>query len=779
MSVHDEFFSGPGLGLRDAHLYRANPTFANPAWEQAPLRLLILRLSAVADVERSTPHLFLAQEARRDVPGAFLDMAFLPCPADRELRAAHGVPLVVGIQSHRSLDEFDLVYLSNSHLLELVNLPLLLEGSGMPLWASARKEGWPPLVLGGSNAAAAHAVVRPDGDCMADALFFGEAEGLAGRIAALCREHAGLPKAERLARAALDLPGLWPAGDLSRRVSRARAGDGQAAGQGLPFPLLPGPEARTARLAITMGCPSQCTFCFEGHDRKPFRELPVGELLAAARALKLHTGAETLELASFNFNTHSRLAELLEGLNELFLRVNVMSQRADILARTTGLLALELAADKRSFTLGVEGVSARQRRFLRKGLSEADLRKVLQALHGERVREVKLFYLLTGRETAEDLEEFVRFLHWLKEMRRAAEAPPRFLFSVGMLVRMPFTPLRHDGAVMDEAAWRQLAGRVRSACESNGFEFRLAVEWRQYALTQALAAGGYAAHELLEGKPLEAWLAGHGPSLAEPGPPGHPFAFAFLEDEASRESLSREYTSAAAARDRPEAREHDSPDGKPVPAAAIARLTSLMHRKHRLKPAFALAAIPREAAGFGAEWLDAWLLRRLLAGHPDQLGNVLSVRECLVGPWAEGLDCAWFGRTVAAVTSWDEVPADSFDGPAPDGFSPGEFRCLELRLELPGELFPDAGGRLASFLNSRHVPVTVQRAAGGLRYTVPEKALRKKSLLAGRAAEGATGTAMELRVGPKFPLAEFLAEAGALHGASRAAVLEVARIDPH
>ena len=113
-----------------------NPTFANPSWGAAPLRLLIVRLSTFADVERSTPHLFLAREIRREMPGAFIDMAFLPCPADQALLREHGVPLCIGTQSHRSLDEFDLVLVSNSYLLELVNLPHLLAGSGVPVWAS-------------------------------------------------------------------------------------------------------------------------------------------------------------------------------------------------------------------------------------------------------------------------------------------------------------------------------------------------------------------------------------------------------------------------------------------------------------------------------------------------------------------------------------------------------------------------------------------------------------------------------------------------------------------
>ena len=146
-------------------------------------------------------------------------------------------------------------------------------------------------------------------------------------------------------------------------------------------PILPGPEAATARVSITLGCPCLCSFCFEGHDRKPFRAIPAPQILSAARELKMPTGASTLEVESFNFNTHAELAFLLDGLNRMFHRVNLMSQRVDILARTPGLLDLELAADKRSFTLGVEGISARLRRFLHKSLAEEDIRTVVEALH--------------------------------------------------------------------------------------------------------------------------------------------------------------------------------------------------------------------------------------------------------------------------------------------------------------------------------------------------------------------------------------------------------------
>ncbi len=219
MPLYEDFVQTGLDRLRDAALYRANPTFRNPSWEDSRLRVLILRLSPFRDVERSSPHLFLAASVRRAAPDAYVDMAFLPQRQDRKLMEAADAPLILGTQSHRSLSDVQLTLVSNSCIPELVNLPFLLRGSGVPLWAGARGPEWPAVILGGSSSAASHAVVRAEGDCMADAIFFGEGEGAVERIITLWG-GGDEAKAERIQRLAAAVPGLWPAGDLSRPVRR-------------------------------------------------------------------------------------------------------------------------------------------------------------------------------------------------------------------------------------------------------------------------------------------------------------------------------------------------------------------------------------------------------------------------------------------------------------------------------------------------------------------------------------------------------------------------------
>jgi len=580
-------------------------------------------------------------------------------------------------------------------------------------------------------------------------------------------------------------------------------------------PILPGPESATARLSITRGCPCFCSFCYEGHDRKPFRQVPGSEILRGARQLKLSTGADTLEVESFNFNTHSEIAALLLDLNLLFHRVNLMSQRVDILARTPGLLDLEIAADKTSFTLGVEGISGRTRVFFRKSLEEADIRSVLEALHARRIREVKLFYLLSGREDSRDFEEFGDFVKWLKQLRMKVSAPPRILFSFGMLVRMPFTPLRYDPPVLDEQAWRQQSGRAKSICETNGFEFRLAMPWSDYEATQALALGGHSLHPLLEqiaragcvagrGLPREArprigeWLAAHGAELNGEKPCTRLFAFPFLEDEQTTASLRAQYEEAKAGRDPGYCRRgvegsHEcavcpgctrSPrrtSGGSGVTKVAAGLASLMSRKHHLRPLYVRVRIPREAAGLGSRWAEAWLMRKILEKSPAQLENVLAVRESLAA--ASGVlgdETPWYGQTVAAVIAWDtETLADLQEpgifGPVVKEWEPGVFRALRMRVEVPSSLFPGAPESLAVFLRDAHAPVTLSRAAGAQRLVPAEKALKKRMLREGTCVETPSGWILDLVVGPKFSLGQWLQSSGG-KGAARAALVEVTEI---
>lgn len=681
----------PLMQQADLFLPRENPTAQNPAWERATLRVLIVRLSPYRDVERSTPHLFLAQAARRGIPAAYVDFAFFPQKHDRERLTTAGIPLLTGIFSWHPVQDFDLVLISNAYTLELLNLPYLLQRSGVPCYASARDESWPPFLLGGSNALAAQALLTPEGDALVDGLFFGEGEREVKKLLQFLAENAAIPKRERLRRAAASVTGLWVANEPGQRVRKAICASPGVEHALVDYPLLNGAEAGVGRLQIGYGCPAFCAFCFEGYDRKPYRELSRETVLAAARALKIQQGVETLELYSFNFNTHADILSLLLDLNRLFRRVSFKSQRVDLLYTTPGLLAAELLAEKQSFTLGIEGISGRQRAFLHKSLPDEALWGVLAALLREKVRELKLFYILTGHETEADLAEFRDFARQLKGLVGRFNPGLRVIFSFGMLIRMPFTPLRYDRLFLDEAECRPVVGAAKSACETNGFEFRLATPWDEYAVSQVLALGGDWLHAPLVAlaeqghcydltltpgywEALRAWLEAQGQwtpeFLGEKGP-DTAFPLEFVNTGLAAGFLWRQYEQARAAVDEgyclgatclgcgactPAQRAALTGHAPHLPddPRYLATLQETVRAKRRLEPVYVQLYVPEQVAGASPEWLNAYFFRRLLAILPEQAENLLAVRESRfnVGGNAGRFPC-WYGWSTFALTAWE------------------------------------------------------------------------------------------------------------------------------
>jgi len=281
----------------DAYLPFNNPTLGNPPFGDASCRVLIVRLSPFRDVDRSLPHLFLVQEVRRALPHAFIDLAFFPGRGTRELFDELDVPYLLGTQSMRSAQSFDLVLISNAYTLELINLPYLWLHAGLPLYASQRGPEWPIVILGGSNAMAAQAIVGADGDSLVDGIFVGEGEGRVSELVRLLAQG-GAPqsrshKQQALAEVAAQLDGLWVAGpslESHETVKAVYSGD-DASCLSIDVPLLNSPEVHTASIQIDYGCPAFCSFCFEGYDRKPYRQLSLPDLLAAARRIKRVQGA--------------------------------------------------------------------------------------------------------------------------------------------------------------------------------------------------------------------------------------------------------------------------------------------------------------------------------------------------------------------------------------------------------------------------------------------------------------------------------------------------------
>lgn len=448
-------------------------------------RVLIVRLSQFRDVVKSTTHQFLYGECSRILPADCIDFAFLPSENDRKRHEQF-----VSNRTHVPAAEFDLILIANSYAVELINLPYLLKIAGIPYSSDKRRSSGtkPLIILGGSNALASQGILFSENEALTDAVYFGEGEKNVSEIVKILSECPSEKRRDALMQMQGNIKGLRVFGAPSSVVRKATySGTNTELLANAKQALFDSSEAGTVRLMISYDCPSFCTFCFEGWERKPYREVPFPELIAAAKHLKMETGADTLEITAFNFNTHTDITRIITEMNKIFSQVNFMSQRADILASNSALAAYETAAGKRQYTLGAEGISEHMRSYFNKNLNEQTLLQAMSLLMNQNsVKEIKLFYILSGIESPEDFSDFRQFLAKIAELKTQYSSPARILCSFGLLVRMPFTPLRYEKLLMTEEAWKPVVEQTRFAVESAGYEFRLTYPYEEYFLSQTL-----------------------------------------------------------------------------------------------------------------------------------------------------------------------------------------------------------------------------------------------------------------------------------------------------
>lgn len=728
------------------------------------MTLLFLRLSNSRDTAASSTHRVLADLALAAAPDAEVDFAFLP---------PKRAPRVTGLFTGRDWSGFDLILVTNSFVQESLNLPWLLYANGLPPWASDRADAFPPVLLGGSNVFAAQGLVRPDGTAVPDLLFFGEAEDTLPAFLQRWRAATGA-KRERLVQAAAGLDGFWVTGSLPDAPVR------QAVARGTPRPAtaqpLPDVEtAGTARLAVGAGCAAFCSFCFEGYERKPYREFAVEDVLAQARSLKAACGARTVELDAFNLNTYAALAPLVEQCVRLFDTVSFKSQRADGIAACPEIIDLERAAGKSSYTLGIEGVSARMRAFLCKSLTDEEIAAAVKALLDRRVREIKLFYILTAHESPEDLAAFGDFCSRLRGWLNVPNACTRVVLSFGRLVRMPNTPLAYDRLFLDEADWRFCVDGVAAACRRAKLECRFAFEWPDYLGTQLLAACGHAHAEAVVRLACEG-LTCHGPwreqeaqrllEALEPAalsgqhdldPHGKEtpatVAFPFVQRTVSGTFLRARWDAARQFLDAgyclgdacsgcgacTDSAERGAITGRTraltIPPAVIATVARLEADKRRLPPVYLRAELPEAFCGHSPAWVAASLLQTILARYPELTDTLLSIEESLFSAGDnEARQIVPCGETVLALRAWDAAAAvNAVTGanalfqavPLQQPFTPGVFARATWRLHTA--VAPRAAAQLASdWLSGLRLPHTLRRDGEDWRIDLAPAAAKKK-----------------------------------------------------
>jgi radical SAM superfamily enzyme YgiQ (UPF0313 family) len=387
-------------------------------------------------------------------------------PGGRGVASAGGRAEGRALESGRPLSEFDVVAFSLSYENDLLNVPAILAGGGVPPLREDRTASGTryPLVVAGGFAASLNP--EPSG-CLADAVVVGDGERA---IDALLDLGDFRPSDPGFLRDLSRLSGFYvPAG--YRPEYRRNAGDprghpglrslrplagfpGRVVRESLDLRSLPPPppivlaeEAELGSMSLvetSRGCPRMCGFCAASHACPEFREFSLERVRAAAFALwparrKVGLiGAAVLDWR--HFRTLSR--EILSRGGS----VSPASVRADLVdPEVAEILSL---SGHRTVALAPECGTERQRARVGKWLRDETLFAAAETLVRAGIVSFKLYFLLgvPGVSREEEAGGIASFLAGFRErvlaVARGVGRLGRITVVLSPFVPKPFTPLQ-------------------------------------------------------------------------------------------------------------------------------------------------------------------------------------------------------------------------------------------------------------------------------------------------------------------------------------------------
>ena len=499
-SEHRQRLADNGLYLDGGEPGRQDPA----DFHRASTKILICRLSAYDDIVPSISHRMLYWAARQ-VPGVYVDLAFFPPARDAVFLKNNGVPLWLASGCKMPPAAFDIVAISISVPQEAFNLPAALRDSGLRLSREERmSDPEHPLVILGGQAAGSVPFVHEMVDvvCLGDGIVwlqeclkrFGESKQELLRTLALNVAGTYVPSLYRHAHENGSLTEIVPLEPGISFPVRHQADDQDSWINGYDGAYIPFSDEDTEEtLPLAFGCAYRCRFCQTGWLRKGLGASDRDKLTGAALRLKSAMAACDLNLLASDACSVPELAGIVGDLRQFFPRVSVKSLSVSSLMRDRNALDL---IEKREFTFGVEGVSARLRAYLGKPISTGALIQIVRDLGSARLRQMKLFFIATGLETGDDIGE----LRDLLQSMRAIAPGCRLITSFMPLFNAPFTPLQFDELrSLSPDLCRWLERVVKGA----GAEFRWSASPDEIRLMSLLCRAGRSAAPVVTKLSLE------------------------------------------------------------------------------------------------------------------------------------------------------------------------------------------------------------------------------------------------------------------------------------
>lgn len=395
------------------------------------------------------------------------------CPDDGFTRP------VTSLEFGKPMAQYDAVCFSIAYELDIGNLALMLEASGIPALAADRLPHHPPVIVGGPMTTSN---VLPLG-LFADVVVMGEADLAVYTL--LDWFEAGMDR-EAILMAAPNVPGFWvPTVHADAVPNQISVGVESLPARGVWH----SPQAEFKHMMLletSRGCPRYCQFCVVRAPVSPVRD-PTLERVVAALDSPEYQAAPRVGFVGAAVSDWPHIKPALRAAVERGKQIGISSLRADRLDEDDEFVDLLVAGGYKTMTVASDAPSQRMRGKIMKGLRERHLMGA--ALQARRVgmRAFKMYVIIgLPDETDADVDELIDFGQRLSKVVSTAIGISPFVPKLHTpLAQSAFAPVELQMKTLKRVQ-RALGGRVDVRFDSP----RQA--WVEYRLSQGGIETGHA-----------------------------------------------------------------------------------------------------------------------------------------------------------------------------------------------------------------------------------------------------------------------------------------------